>query len=220
VAGTADESGVPAFLLCAALVCLMLGAPLLGACDPDSGPSPDGSASVNASPEHAFPEQGFSLRYGPRWKEEVQPPSDGWRWTLILSDTMGASPGGIGTRGRIAVTAEANRGQSNAAQYQKVARPLLNRMLVKRIGDRAAAADDGSGSVIHHLFRPTTVNGVPALVAAIREGDARNGTEAEWYVVGAREHNFSIVVSSPAATWDDEAPALQDVVDTFTILKD
>lgn len=213
-------SSAAALRLGIVLVCIATAALGLCACNGGGGPSPAGSSSANAAQEHSYPEQGFSLRYGPRWRQEIQPASQGWKWTLTISDMSGASAGGIGGRGRIAVTAEPNRGQANPTQYRKGARALLDRILDRKMGIAGDAVDDGSGSIIHHLFRPLTVNGTPALMAAVRQGDARNGTETEWYVIGTRRHIYAIIASGPAATWDDEAPTLRSVVETFTVLEE
>jgi hypothetical protein len=67
------------------------------------------------------------------------------------------------------------------------------------------------------VFRPATVDGIPALMAAVHDPNATPASEGERYVFGESGIVYDLEVRAPATTWPTDAPVLRGIVQSFTL---
>jgi len=195
---------------------VLLTAPLLvlAGCGGTAGsppPSPSAIAAVAPSPAvsqaatlHVFGAQGFALAYGKawsarfpdgrRWSAKDAPPGQAPRWTMtILGPTV---PGEAG-RGEIVVTLHLDNAVRDPGDYQREAARELH-------------AEHGL-----EVFRPTTVDRLPALMAVTHHPRASPVLRGERYVVGTGGVVYELEVRAPRAAWPSVAPAMRAIVQSF-----
>jgi hypothetical protein len=193
---------------------MLLALASLGACDtsPDGTASltPSSSPSVSRDPQasvHTFGREGFSLAYGGDWVARFPQGKDWYakdpplgqaaRWSMSIvgnSETRAAAD-----RPLIVVWVRRDRTAVDPTAFQRHAAKSL------------AAENPGQ------VFRPTTVDGIPALMAALPDPSAAPAAEEERYVLGESGIVYELDVRAPATTWSTDAPVLRGIVQSFTL---
>ncbi len=182
------------------------------------GGSPTGTASATPSPSpsasrdpqatvHTFLRQGFSLAYtgrwvarfpsGRDWQAKDPPPGQAARWSMTLVGYSNSSA--TAHPPQIVVTVRLDNTAVDPAVYQHDAAKSL-------------AAEYPSQE-----FQPTTVDGIPALMATVSGPNANPAIAAERYAFGGSGIVYDIEVRGPMSTWSTDAPALRGIVQSFTL---
>jgi hypothetical protein len=188
------------------------------AASPAPSPSPSVSVSVDAqATTHVFLDQGFSLAYGPDWRAEFPhgrvwsakdpPPAQPAHWSMLL---VGYSAGRASSqRPEVVVAVRRNNGALEPAAFQRDAIKTLN-------AENPYVATLGKANV-HHMFRPTSVLGVPALMAAFRDTTRSPALEEERYVFGECGIVYDIAIRAPVAAWPTDAATMRGIVRSLTL---
>ena len=169
-------------------------------------PSP--SPAVSSDPKatlHVFDEQGFGLAYGHdwvarfpdgrAWRPKEPPPDQAARWTMVIIGPA-ATPEGDG-RSEIVITVHLDRTAVDPNEYQREAAKRLH-------------AEHPS-----ETFRPTTVVGLPALMAVTRHPNSTPVVEGERYVIGTSGVVYELEARAPTSAWSASAPVMRGIVQSF-----
>jgi hypothetical protein len=154
--------------------------------------------------QHVFGTQGFGLAYGRdwvarfpdgrAWSPKDPPPGQAARWTMVIVGPA-ATAGGDG-RSEIVITIHLDL-TGGPYDYQREAAERL--------------------SVEHpsEVFRPTTVNELPALTAISRHPNATPAVEGERYVIGTGGIVYELEARAPTTAWSTNAPLMRGIVQSF-----
>ncbi len=195
------------FRACSTAVTLVLLACFSVAC----GSSPTGHSSPSPAESPAeldtrrFPAAGYAIGIPATWQVHSSrlPASAGWQ--------MNASPA-TSVTGLPDLTVVVSR---SAASYEPEA---FQADEASRLNWELSGITDSAS--VRHRFEPASVNGVPALMAAYSQSfESEASIEFEWYVLGSGDREYSIRIGAPMAEWETAAPALREMVKSFSLLE-
>lgn len=170
------------------------------ASDAQDSPSTTSSSGPGDAVLHRYPEQGFSIAFGPSWHAYVPPEGSDWHLDITPIRDQEVTPG-------VGVTVTSSQADLDPLTFQRHPPPEYQRVL------DGIAPNVGSKDL---AFAPVDVNGVPALMASYYDGSTYN---SEWYLLADGRHVYSLEISGSRETWATEAPELRAIVQSFRLLR-
>jgi hypothetical protein len=173
-----------------------------------SAPATSASPSASRDPQaaiHDFLRLGFAIAYGRDWVAQY-PNGNGWQakdpppgqplsWSMLLA-------------GYTTTRAETDRPTIVISVWTE-------RTSADTVPSPGTVATRLSAEKPYQVFQATTVNGMPALMAAFRDPNTVTPTQVESYLLGESGIVWGFELRAPVATWATDAPVMRGIVQSF-----